>query len=291
MRSRALRFLVLLSLVLLAGSTFAQRRRAVRVPSPNCTYSLSFSMPDPVSDAGLARSRVSVTPSSPSQCAGWAAFADVPWISVETSADEGASFITILPNTTSQPRVGHVRIGGTTFVITQVAASEPPDDNLLKNGKFNVDLANWGWPARFPNGTGDASWSSLDANNSMTSGSMRLRDDISSGPAYQQLQCVNLTSGTFDYGFAARISNTNTFAVEPVMAFVQFQEPNCNGNYLPYFPATTRVTRPNEWQRFWFSNVISPGTQSVGLIVAAWARNAGVQEVWFDDVFLRPRAF
>lgn len=283
MSPRTRRTLVLLSLLLLATSAFAGRRRAVRVPAPECSYSLSYSLPDPVSDLGVTRARVDVTPSNPAQCAGWATVADVDWITVETSSTENASFITIARNATGQPRAGHVRIGGTTLSITQTAALAPPDNNLVKNGTFNIDLSSWGWPARFPNGTGDATWATFDANNSMTSGSIRLRDDINSGPAYQQMQCITLEPGTYEYGLAVRVPSRS---VIPIMTLVKFFEPNCGGNYTYDRPVEISVTRLNQWERFSYVTSVNV-TTSVGVTIAAWARDPGVQEAWIDDVYVR----
>lgn len=286
MSSRARRFLVLLSLVLVAGSAFGARRRAVRVPSPDCTYSLSFSLPDPVSDAGIARSRVGVTPSNPAQCAGWAAFANVEWIVVDTVASEGASYVSVLPNTTSQPRVGQVRIGGSTLTITQVGMSEPPDTNIIQNGRFNVDLANWGWPARFPNGNGSATWSSEDANGSMTSGSIRLRDDVASGPSYQQMQCVTLEPGSYEYGLAVRSSSRS--GMQPFLALIYFQGENCTGDYTHQGAPLITVREANVWERHFYTTFISQRT-SIGVLIAGYARDPGLQEAWIDDVYMKPR--
>ncbi|HEX2059985.1 MAG TPA: hypothetical protein VHK90_04535, partial [Thermoanaerobaculia bacterium] len=145
----------------------------------------------------------------------------------------------------------------------------------------------WGWQDRFPNGNGDATWSSLDAGGSMSSGSMRLRDDLASGPAYQQMQCVNTAPGVYDYGFSVRTANRD--AARAVMAFVPFEGANCTGAYPTNYPVRT-VTLPQSgtWASYTYNSTLDAQYQSVGIIVAGWARQTGTQEVWVDDVFLRP---
>ena len=286
------RTLVLLLCVVLAVSVSADsRRRAVRSGSSDCTFLLSTAYPDPVPDIGMVRGQVRVTPSS-ATCTSWNAFSDVDWITIETDAT--TAYLTVLPNTTTTTRSARVRVAGIDFQLTQQQAQEGPISpppivgNMLTNGTFNTDLHAWGWLARFPNGTGDATWSSLDANGSTTSGSMRLRDDLASGPAYQQLQCLNVEgAGVYDYGAAVRAASRS--AARAVLALVEYDAPNCSGNYPPYTTRTITVAQAGAWQRVSYNASTSPNARSISVIIAGWAREAGFQEVWFDDVFLRPR--
>lgn len=290
MRPRFRTLVLLLSLVLAVATSAESRRRAVRSGSSDCTFQLSTAYADPVPDIGMVRGQVRVTPSS-ATCTSWNAFSDVDWILVETDAT--TAYLTVLPNSTTTARSAGVRVAGIDFQLTQQEQQEgpispPADGNMLTNGTFNTDLNGWGWLARFPNGTGDATWTSLDANGSTMSGSMRLRDDLASGPAYQQLQCINVSgAATFDYGAAVRAASRS--AARAVLALVEYDTPDCAGNYTPYSTRTITVTQAGTWQRVAYSASTSPNARSVSLIIAAWARESGFQEVWFDDVFLRPR--
>lgn len=283
------RILALLSLVLLISSTASadSRRRSVRAVAPVCTFSLQPSFTDPVAEGGLQRGRIQVT-GFPATCTQFAAFSYDSWVTVETDAN--AAYVTVLPNLDSAVRQAHLTIAGVRFIVTQLGRTEIADPNLLTNGTFNVDLRNWGWLARFPNGNGTATWSSEDANGSISSGSMRLTDDVASGPAYQQLQCVNdiEAGGVYDFGAAVR-SNSRANA-RPVLALVEYDTPDCAGNYPPYQARTITVAQVNVWERHTFTVPLSFNARSVSVIVAGWARAAGEQVVWIDDVFLRPRA-
>jgi hypothetical protein len=202
MRPRILSLVLVLPLVFTAATASAQKRRAVRVPAPTCSYGVSTAFADPVPDGGMIRGRVNVATLTSGNCGGWAVGTDSDWVTIEAEpfASTPAAYVTVTPNSSEQPRTASIRVAGTTLQITQLGRSAPPEVNLLTNGRFHVDLSGWGWQERFPNGTGDVSWSSLDADGSMTSGSMRLRDDLNSGPAYQQMGCVNTAPGTYDYG-------------------------------------------------------------------------------------------
>ncbi|MDQ3279970.1 MAG: hypothetical protein M3Q69_00990, partial [Acidobacteriota bacterium] len=287
-RSRVLTLAaVLLSLATVAANA-APRHRAVRSSGPQCAFSLASTLPDPVSDGGLNRARVAVTGSPSATCTSWSAFSNASWITIET--DAASAYLTIAPNGSADVRTGSVRIAGLDLQVTQLGHVATPEPNLLLNPSFNFDLRNWGWQDRFPNGTGDATWSSLDANNSIASGSMRLRDDINSGPAYQQLQCVNVNApGMYEYGAAVRSASRDN--AKPVLALVQYDTPDCLGNYRPYSPQTITVTAANTWQRAKYTQFVYDTAKSVSVVVAGWARNVpGPQEVWIDDVFLRPLA-
>lgn len=283
MRSRSV---VLVSLLLLASSAHAQRHRAVRSPAPQCTFSLSSAIGDPVSEGGVIRAAVRVTP-IPASCTSWAAFSPVDWIAIETDAQN--AYVTVAPNPTNEVRTARITVAGVQLQINQLGnvVVSPPEVNLLQNGKFNVDLSFWGWQDRFPNGTGTATWSSLDAANSITSGSMRLTDDMSSSNAYQQLQCVRVTPGMHQYGFTVR-ANTTT-GVQPVIAIVQFVTPDCSGSYPGYSAKSAFVAQAGAWEPRSYSVAVTEGKQSILVVVGAWARQGGTQEVWIDDVFVRPQ--
>lgn len=287
-RSRLLVSLVLvLSLASVAG---AERRRAVRARTSDCTFSLSASFADPIPRDGMVRGIMTVTGSA-SACTSWAAYSDVSWVTIEQSGS--TAYISVLPNDTTQVRVARVRIAGVLFQLTQLPAEEsgpispPTPTTLLTNGTFDFDLRAWGWLDRFPNGTGDATWSSLDANASIASGSMRLRDDLNSGPAYQQLQCINV-AGSNTYAFGAAVRSSSRSGARPVFALVEYDTPDCAGNYPQRYPVyDTRVAEANVWERRNYTHTISATARSLSLILGGWARESGLQEVWFDDAYLR----
>jgi hypothetical protein len=290
MRPRILSLVLVLPLVFAAVTAHAQKRRAVRTPAADCSYTVSTTFADPIPDGGMIRGRVNVATLTAGNCGGWAVDTNADWVTIEAEpfASTPAAYVTVTPNNGDQPRTATVRIASATLTLTQLGRSAPPEVNLLTNGKFHTGLSGWGWQDRFPNGTGDVSWSSLDAGGSMTSGSMRLRDDLTSGPAYQQMACANLAPGTYDYGFSARVANRD--AARAVIAFVPFEGPNCTGAYpQPYPVQTVRPSQNNVWQSYTFTDTLPAGHQSLGIVVAGWARQAGLQEVWVDDVFLRNR--
>ncbi len=283
------RSFVLLSLLVLVmvSPVSAQRRRSVRAVAPVCTYTLQVTFADPVPDGGMQRGEVRVS-GFPSSCTQWSAYAYDSWVTVETDAT--TAYVTVLPNSDPNVRTAHLTIAGQRVNLTQLGRVEVVDPNLLTNGKFDTDLRHWGWLARFPNGNGTATWSSDDANNSTASGSMRLTDDVASGPAFQQLQCINdiEPGGVYDMGAAVRsFSPANA---KPVMVLVEYDTPDCAGNYPPYQARSITVAQAGVWERRTYTVPLSFNAKSVSLIIAGWARAEGVQQVWFDDVFLRPRA-
>jgi hypothetical protein len=283
---------LLLSFALLAtAAEAAPRRRAVRTPEPRCNYALTIDFADPIDDGGLQRGVVHVTPLG-DHCPGWIAESPVQWITIETDPDTAndAAYVTVSPNPSTEPRAALISVARVQVQITQLGQDvvvSPPSAGLLVNGNFHFDLAEWGWQDRFPNGSGDATWSSLDANGSMTSGSMRLTDDTSTAPAFQRMQCVNTTPGNFDYGFTVRSASRD--GAQGVMSFVRFLGTNCTGNYTRDAPKIVRVTETGVWETHTYTDILPLGYQSIGLIVAGYAVQPGTQQVWVDDVFLRPR--
>lgn len=285
-RSRVVLVSLLLVLSFASPASAEGRRRSVRNVVPLCTFSLQSTFGDPVPDGGIQRGQIRVT-GFPASCTQWAAFSYDSWVTVETDAT--TAYVTVLPNGDPNVRTAQLTIAGNRFELTQLGRVQVADPTLLANGSFDRDLSNWGWLARFPNGNGSATWSSEDANGSTSSGSMRLTDDLASGPAYQQLQCVNdiTPGGVYDYGAAVRSSSR--LNARPVMALVEYDTPDCAGNYPPYQARTIAVAQPNVWERHSFTVGLSLNAKSVSVIVAGWARAEGEQVVWIDDVFLKER--
>jgi hypothetical protein len=290
MSSRSRLLVCTLLVCSLASVASADRRRAVRAKTPECSFFISAGFADPILPSGLIRGAVTVS-SNDANCTSWAGYSDVSWATIEQEGN--VAYVSVLPNETMDVRVARVRIAGVQMQLTQLPKddsgpiSPPIPSNLLANGTFDTDLRAWGWLDRFPNGNGTATWSNLDANNSAGSGSMRLRDDVASGPAYQQLQCINVT-GPVSFVYGAAVRSSSRAGARPVFAFVEYDAPDCAGNYPQRYPVqNTRVATENVWERRDYMHTISATAKSVSLIISAYAVEGGVQEVWFDDVYLR----
>jgi len=172
-------------------------------------------------------------------------------------------------------------------ISNRVSRREADDTSgeLLANGHFDTDLAHWGWQDRFPNGSGDVSWSNLDVDGSSSSGSIRLRDDLTSGPAYQQLQCIAATPGTYDYGMAVRADSRT--AVRGIIAILQFDTPDCSGAYGAYPTKIIQVATPGTWERHTYTQTLAADKKAFLIVIGSWARESGLQTTWIDDVFLK----
>lgn len=280
------RFPVALSLLLAftIPAVAAGRQRAVRVAAPACTFALS-STAIVVPAQGVARTEVIVTPSS-GPCTTWGAFSEADWIAIETGS--GRAYITVAANTTTTPRSAILTIAGVAFDVTQegdtVVVTPPVDPNVLRNATFDVDTAQWGWDPRFPNGSGNASWSNLDANGSTTSGSFKLRSTGYS-PSFQQFQCAAVTGGrSWQWGGAVRLGATTGGAA--AMVLVEYPTPDCSGEDYTLIRKTVRGE--SGWLRRSYSTSLKPGTQSVQFLVASGMTDGTAPfESWFDDLYLR----
>ncbi len=279
------RHLLLFSLALLvAANAAASRRRAVRSPGPDCSFALTRLFADPVPDSGMVDGAVQVVP-NPSTCTSWLAFSPVDWILFDVEA--GRALLTVTPNTSPDARSASVRIAGIPLQVTQLGRPAITDPNLLRNATFDTDISHWGWQDRFPNGTGDASWSPLDANGSAHSGSIRLRDELENTRSFQQLQCVNAAPGVYRYGAAFRAASRD--GARGVIAFLEYPEADCAGEFARVATKIIQPVQSGVWERYDYLDQLSDGNKSILIVIAGWAREPGLQEVWVDDVFVRPR--
>lgn len=276
-------------LSLLVAFTFpalaAGRLRAVRVPAPLCTFALS-STAIVVPAQGQERHEVIVTPTAGS-CTRWGAYSDADWITLEIG--NGRAYVTVAANPSSEVRAALVMIAGVAFDVTQegdvVVVTPPPDPNVLRNSTFDVDTSQWGWDPRFPNGSGSASWSDLDANGSTTSGSFKLRSTGYS-PAFQQFQCAQVTGGkTWQWGGAVRVGAAA--GGEAKLVLVEYLSPDCSGDFRPGLYEKT-IKGETAWVRRSYSTSLRSGTQSVQFLVATGMTTGSLPfEAWFDDLYLR----
>jgi hypothetical protein len=280
------RFLSLILVSALAFTAHAHPRRRAVSPADRCTYSVSAAaLPDPVPEVGVTRAPVAVAGTGPS-CRGWITESPADWITIEGA--EGIAYVSVAPNP-GVSRSATIRIASALLTVTQAGTSvvSPPFvQNLIRNGSFHLDLAEWSWPDRFPNGTGDAAWSSFDVDGNIASGSIRLRDDLTSGPAYQQGQCVDLAPGVYELGLAVRAESAT--AVEGIIALVPFTGAGCTGSY-PAYPVTRVKPVAGEWKRITSTQRLTEEHRSVLVVIGGYARQAGLQTVWLDDVYVRPR--
>lgn len=281
------RFLAVALVLILVVPAQAARRRAVRSPGPDCTYSLAVGFATPVISAGLVDGVIQVTGSS-AICTGWAAYSSVDWITLQRDGTNVR--VIVQPNETASTRAALITVAGISFQITQSGATISPPivpGNLLQNGSFALDLSHWGWQDRFPNGTGDASWSRLDANGSIASGSMLLRDDVESPSAFNRSQCIEAQPGFYDYGFALRSSSPA--GARAIIAMLEFDTRDCSGSYPAYAVRNIELAEAGVWEQRTFTEYLNDDKVALMIIVGGYARQSGIQEVWVDDVFVRRR--
>lgn len=278
---------VSLALALLAVAPFAeaQKQRAVRVPAPQCSFALSFGFADPISEAGLSGGFITLTPSSPN-CTSWSAYSPVDWISFATQSTTQAVMI-VTANPSTSARTASVRVAGNDFTVTQQGKIEPPlvETGIVKNGTFDLDLANWGWQDRFPNGVGTFNWSSFDANASATSGSLQLRNTAVAGPGMQRLQCVTVTAGAvYSFSFAYRMRPSG--GLSQVSVF-DLDTEDCTGVYVlrltkQYFPNNS-----DTWRRDTNSFRMGGAAKSALIVFASKTSTSAGFDLFVDDVVLK----
>jgi hypothetical protein len=212
-------------------------------------------------------------------CSFFSAYSLHDWIVVETEGTD--VFLTVAPNPVSSPRTGTIVIAGSKQQITQLGRS-----SMLANGTFDSGISPWGWN-EFPNSKGSARWSSLDASGSPLSGSILLRDTSLGDQAFQQMQCVNAAPGVYEYGFTVRSEIPEV--TQAAIAFINFTGPNCTGTFPAYPVRSVRPDVAGVWEAHEYIGKLTTPHQSIMIVIAGFARTAGAtQEVWIDDVFLRP---
>lgn len=279
---------VLLLAISLAPAAFAARTRVIHHPATACSFTLLPAWGStPIASEGQTRGIVFVYGQT-GECAQWNAYTDVDWVTIDEGPLDAqpAAYVTVAANPNTVARSTTVIIAGVRLVITQEAATlVPPQQNLVVNGTFNTNLANWGWYERFPNGRGAANWSPLDANDSFSSGSIALRDD-GPGLAFQQLQCMPAQKNT-NYRFGAKIrTGAATSRGQGIIALFAYAEPDCSGDYTKQQIEGMNPDEPGKWQAFSFTMQTGSRTQAVLLVIASSAVIPPF-ETTFDDVFVR----
>lgn len=288
--TRSIPAVLLLLLLSLAADAAAQRRRAVRSPAPQCSYSLVPGWGASIAAAGADNATLTVV-ASPSTCTSWNAYSLASWVTVERSGN--AVLVDIAPNPTATTRTGTILVAGIRHDLVQDASpvvSPPIAGNLLQNGGFDRDLSFWGWQDRFPNGVGSAAWAPLDAANHPSSGSIHFYNDQrgGSGPAYQQLQCVAVEAGEV-YDFGGTFFATSTTAGEAIFAVVEYADEGCGTATISRTTQRRRARTPGAWQSESDAMRMGATTQSALLVIGGFAAPGTTYEVYLDDVFLKKR--
>jgi all-beta uncharacterized protein len=282
------RFLgVSLALAFLAVAPYAeaQRQRAVRSPAPPCSFSLSVGYADPISDAGMVRGHITVTPLA--GCTSWNAFSPVDWIVFEDDTTTDVK-ITVQPNSSTNARTAKVRVAGLDFSVTQQGRVEVPiiETGVVKNGTFAADLANWGWQDRFPNGVGTVTWNALDANGNPGSGSMRLRNTALPGPGMQSLQCVNVSAAAI-YTFSFAYGMMPAGGLMQVSVF-DLDTEDCTGPYVLRFTKQYFPNGDENWRRAATDPFrVGAFAKSALIVFASKTTTSNAFDAYIDDVVLK----
>ena len=214
----------------------------------------------------------------------WTPEPGADWLIVNTiSISDGVITFTVSPNGDTTPRATSIDIVGAKVAITQDAA----DPNLLVNGKFDSSIN--GWSTLFSTGSGNASWSTLDAHGSVSSGSA-LVSSTQGNLGYQLLQCVNvLPSRTYEYGLTSRIARNQDPAGRVILGVYEYDVADCNKVGYNYY-ATSNLNPPLDTWTPYSSTFTTSGTaKSLYFVVAAGFHHTPPFTINFDDAFLRPR--
>lgn len=282
--------LLILAVALLLVSSASARVRAVRHPGPQCSLSIAPAWGSaPIAAAGQTRGVVFVYGQTP-ECAQWSAYSSADWVLVEAAPFDAqpAAYVTVAPNGTTAARTATLIIAGLRLEITQEAAPQVADPNLVRNGSFHTDISEWTWYDRFPNAAGTASWSTLDAGGNPASGSILLRDE-GWKVAFQRLQCIPL-NGSTNYRMGAKVRTGAPKARGDALFAVYFYESaDCTGEYSSdnYLNKIVTPAEPGVWQEYSTTKRTSSKTRSAVLVIASGDTLAPF-ETWFDDVYVRP---
>jgi hypothetical protein len=282
--------LVALSLVLAAEAS-AARNRSVRPAGPQCSFSLSPTFAATVPSAGLTQAPLHVI-ASPSTCTSWNAYSLTDWVVVTRSGN--AVNVDVAPNPVNTPRTATILVAGIRYSFSQEGSPviSPPivPGNVLENGGFDADLAFWGFQDRFPNGPGNASWSSTDANGNPNSGSIRLRNTrpVDQSHTFQQLQCVAVDAGQI-YEYGGKFFAGSAEAGTAMWGIVEYADDDCNVAAILAETQVPRSRTPGTWQSHTFTKRMSGSARSAFVVIGSRATEPGTFEILMDDIFLRKR--
>jgi hypothetical protein len=152
--------------------------------------------------------------------------------------------------------------------------------NLLANPGFAVDLSGWT--------TQGGSWTSQDAANSPTSGSVQLSDDPAPG-VQQVFQCVAAAPGMYAARVKYRVPAGQLGTGFGVLRVVAFVGPNCTGGFLDGDEVDPQASAFDTWLQADLLARVPPGAQSASFQIFFQSdQPAGSFTGLFDDAFLAP---
>ncbi len=159
--------------------------------------------------------------------------------------------------------------------------------NLLSNGNFDTDLRLSGWT-----GPGVLTWSKIDADDSPSSGSVRIPEGGEFGFGFSQ--CVSpepAGTNVAEFSYFVPADVTVVFDSGIVMFFVWFDGPDCTGATLGGSQLLETFTLQNQWSTVRGLITPPPGADSgrVDLLVLGSGTSDFVAH--FDNVFLGDRIF
>ncbi len=119
------------------------------------------------------------------------------------------------------------------FLLCAICASTDAwAQNLLKNSRFDTDLASWQSLEDKWSAPGKTAWSPLDANGSSSSGSLELRASaLSSRETYSVGQCVAIPTPSeyVVFGGKIRVPSRQRVAGSAYLSLRHFSSANCSG--------------------------------------------------------------
>lgn len=284
------RLILTLALAAVLAPVASARVRAVRHPAEPCSFSLLPAWgAAPVPAAGQTRGIVFVYGQT-AACAQWNGYSSVDWVMVEAAPLDAqpAAYVTVSANPGAEARTTTLVIAGIRLDLAQEGAPAITNPSMVTNGTFHTSIDGWIWyDGRFPNGSGTAMWSPLDANGSPASGSILLRDN-GSNLALQRLQCIAVSPRT-RYRFGAKVrTGAPAERGDGTIALFMYKSSDCTED--PFTASVTRLVSPAEpgvWQDYSFTVTTGSQTQSVIFVIASGAA-VHPFDTYFDDIFLEP---
>ena len=203
----------------------------------------------------------------------WTPRSATAWL--QTAPASGGASVVALPNADPSPRAATVDLGGVAVAVTQDAAPLP---NMIVNGSFDHDVANWS--TIYSTGSGALQWSAGAAQLSL----------FSAKAIYQMQQCVNVTPGNYSYGLKTFVPAGQDAAGRVQIGVFQVTVPNC-ATTVTYAPQIDIIDPPkNVWNTFTKTVTILDGIQSVYFVIGVGGSVSNPPfTANFDDVFFRPQ--
>jgi hypothetical protein len=156
---------------------------------------------------------------------------------------------------------------------------------LVANGGFDTDVASWIDP--FPGSDMSFSWSAVDADGAIGSGSMQIDTSITNGTASGPFECAPTIPG-LHHASARILIPAQANPPVPLLALRFFSLEGCGGTQLASgedFPGTT----PTAWLDAAIDLAAPAGTQSAELaLLSGNTTDPAIAVAHFDQVSLVP---